>query len=166
MASDADRCRGRSLGGPREISPRSGQTAGARSGDLRAGEAPRARAHDCRLCQSRRSASAIDQAGRSDLFDEPEPTGLSEAQALALEVVDAFVWRPLRWPRGLGEPVVDALGPTAATELTLDLVRNAANKIAVVFGADDPRVEAGVEYYDIEGRPGIALRRRPRHAGP
>ena len=28
-----------------------------------------ARAHDCRLCQSRRSVSAIDHAGRSDLFD-------------------------------------------------------------------------------------------------
>ena len=45
---------------------------------------------------------------------------------------------------------MDTLGPAAATELTLDLVRNAANKIAVAFGADDPRVEAGVEYYDID----------------
>ncbi len=109
-----------------------------------------ARAHDCRLCQSRRSVSAIDQAGRSDLFDETDPSGISDAQDLALQVVDAFVWRPLRWPSGLGEQVVDTLGPAAATELTLDLVRNAANKIAVAFGADEPRVEAGVEYYDID----------------
>ena len=109
-----------------------------------------ARAHDCRLCQSRRSVSAIDGAGRSDLFDDRDPSGISDAQALALQVVDAFVWQPIQWPPGLGEQVVDALGPAAATELTLDIVRNAANKIAVAFDADDPRVETGVEYYDID----------------
>lgn len=109
-----------------------------------------ARAHDCRLCQSRRSVSAIDLAGRSDLFDAIDPSGIAADQALALQVVDAFVWQPIRWPPGLGEQVVVALGPTAATELTLDIVRNAANKIAVAFGADDPRVQSGVEYYDID----------------
>ena len=109
-----------------------------------------ARAHDCRLCQSRRSVSAIDQAGRSDLFDDRDPSGISDAQTLALQVVDAFVWRPIQWPPGLGEQVTDALGPAAATELILDIVRNAANKIAVAFDADDPQVEAGVEYYDID----------------
>jgi hypothetical protein len=109
-----------------------------------------ARAHNCRLCQSRRSVSAIDLAGRSDLFDDKDPSGISDAQALALQVVDAFVWQPIQWPRGLGEQVVDALGAAAATELTLDIVRNAANKIAVAFGADVPQVETGVEYYDID----------------
>jgi hypothetical protein len=109
-----------------------------------------ARAHDCRLCQSRRNVSAIDLAGRSDLFDEGDPSGISDAQALALQVVDVFVWQPTQWPPGLGERVVDALGPAAATELILDLVRNAANKIAVAFDADDPQVEAGIEYYDID----------------
>jgi hypothetical protein len=53
-------------------------------------------------------------------------------------------------PPGLGEQVVDALGPACATELTLDIVRNAANKIAVAFDVDDPQVETGVEYYDID----------------
>jgi hypothetical protein len=109
-----------------------------------------ARAHDCRLCQSRRSVSAIDLAGGSDLFDDTDPSGISDTQALALQVVDAFVWQPIHWPHGLGEQVVDALGPAAATELILDIVRNAANKIAVAFDADDPQVEAGVEYYDID----------------
>ncbi len=109
-----------------------------------------ARAHDCRLCQSRRSVSAIDLAGGSDLFDDRDPSDISVAQALALQVVDAFVWQPIQWPPGLGEQVVDALGPAAATELTLDIVRNAANKIAVAFDADDPQVETGVEYYDID----------------
>jgi hypothetical protein len=109
-----------------------------------------ARAHDCRLCQSRRSVSAIDLAGGSDLFDDTDPSGISDTQALALQVVDTFVWQPMRWPPGLGEEVVDALGPTAATELILDVVRNAANKIAVAFDADDPQVGTGVEYYDID----------------
>ena len=109
-----------------------------------------ARAHNCRLCQSRRSVRAIDLAGRSDLFDDGDPTGLSDAQALALQVVDAFLWQPIQWPPGLGEQVVGTLGPAAATELTLDIVRNAANKIAVAFDADDPQVETGVEYYDID----------------
>ena len=109
-----------------------------------------ARAHDCRLCQSRRSVSAIDLAGGSDLFDDRDPNGISDTQALALQVVDAFVWQPIQWPPGLGQQVVDALGPAAATELTLDIVRNAANKIAVAFNADDSQVESGVEYYDID----------------
>ena len=109
-----------------------------------------ARAHDCRLCQSRRSASAIDLAGGTDVFDDRDPRSISDAQALALQVVDAFVWQPTQWPSGLGEQVVDALGPAGATELTLDIVRNAANKIAVAFNADDPQVDTGVEYYDID----------------
>ena len=65
-------------------------------------------------------------------------------------MVDVFVWQPIKWPPGLGQQVVGTLGPAAATELTLDLVRNSANKIAVAFGADAPQVEAGVEYYDID----------------
>ncbi len=109
-----------------------------------------ARAHDCRLCQSRRNVTAIELAGDRDLFDDQEPSSISDAQALALQVVDTFVWQPIQWPPGLGERVVDVLGPAAATELTLDIVRNAANKIAVAFGADAPQVETGVEYYDID----------------
>ena len=109
-----------------------------------------ARAHDCRLCQSRRNVAAIDLAGGSGVFDDRDPSGLSGAQSLALQVVDAFVWQPLRWPAGLGGEVVGALGPAAATELILDIVRNAANKIAVAFEADAPKVWTGVEYYDID----------------
>ena len=109
-----------------------------------------ARAHNCQLCQSRRNVSAIDLAGGCDVFDDRDPSGICDGQALALQVVDTFVWQPIQWPPGLGEQVVDALGPAAATELTLDIVRNAANKIAVAFGADAPQVETGVEYYDID----------------
>jgi hypothetical protein len=126
-----------------------------------------ARAHDCRLCQSRRSVSAIDLAGGSDLFDDRDPSGTSDSQALALQVVDAFVWQPIQWPPGLGRRVVDTLGPAAATELTLDIVRNAANKIAVAFDADDPLVESGVEYYDIDVSTGeLRYNVRPITPGP
>ena len=113
-----------------------------------------ARAHDCRLCQSRRNVTALDLAGRRGLFDDPDPGGISDAQALSLQVVDAFVWEPIQWPPGLGTRVVDAFGPSGATELILDIVRNAANKIAVAFGADQPRVSAGVEYYDVDASTG------------
>jgi hypothetical protein len=109
-----------------------------------------ARAHDCRLCQSRRNVTAIDLAGGADVFDDRDPSAISDAQSLALQVVDSFVWQPIQWPPGLGVRIVDALGPVAATELTLDIVRNAANKIAVAFGADAPLVETGVEYYEID----------------
>jgi hypothetical protein len=109
-----------------------------------------ARAHNCRLCQSRRNVAAIDLAGGAALFESRDPSEVSDAQALALHVVDAFVWKPIRWPAGLGEQVVSAWGPAAATELILDVVRNAANKIAVAFDADAPMVETGVEYYDID----------------
>jgi len=109
-----------------------------------------ARAHDCRLCQSRRNVTAVDLAGARDLFDDPDPSGISDAQALTLEVVNAFVWQPIQWPPGLGTQVVKEIGPVAATELILDLVRNAANKIAVAFGADEPHVTTGIEYYDID----------------
>jgi len=109
-----------------------------------------ARAHDCRLCKSRRNVTAIDLVGGFGLFEDDVPSDLSEVQALALQVVDAFVWQPIRWPPDLGEEVVDVLGPAATAELVLDIVRNAANKIAVAFGADAPRVQTGVEFYDID----------------
>jgi hypothetical protein len=109
-----------------------------------------ARAHDCRLCQSRRNVTAIDLAGGRALFEDADPVGLSGEQTLVLHVVDTFVWQPTRWPEGLGRQVLETLGSAAATELVLDIVRNAANKIAVAFGVDDPQVESGVEYYAID----------------
>ena len=124
-----------------------------------------ARAHDCRLCQSRRNVSALNLAGRSDLFDDRNPSGISVAQALALQVVDAFVWQPIQWPPGLGGQIVDALGPAGATELTLDIVRNAANKIAVAFDADDAAGGDGgrvLRHRRVHRR--TALQHQPGHA--
>jgi fructose-1-phosphate kinase PfkB-like protein len=36
-------------------------------------------------------------------------------------------------------------------EIVLDLVRNAANKIAVSLGGDEAVVTDGIEYYDVDG---------------
>ena len=116
-----------------------------------------ARAHACRLCRSRRNVSAIDQAGGTELFEDHNPTNITDAQTQALEVVDTFVWQPLNWPSRLGKQIVESLGPTGATELIFDIIRNSANKIAVAFDADAPKVESGVEYYDIDGSSGQLL---------
>ena len=40
--------------------------------------------------------------------------------------------------------------PAEITEVVLDVVRNAANKIAVALGGDAPVVTEGVEFYDID----------------
>ena len=80
-----------------------------------------ARAHDCQLCQSRRNVTAIDLTAGRHLFDDRDPGGISDAQALALQVVDTFVWQPISWSPGLGQQVVDAFGPAPAAELTLDI---------------------------------------------
>ena len=42
-----------------------------------------------------------------------------------------------------------------SVELTLDVMRNACNKIAVSLAADAPRVEQGAERYEIgaDGQP-------------
>lgn len=112
-----------------------------------------ARAHRCRLCQSIRNVRAANAGvGESvyDQIDRFETSGLDAAHKVALRLVDAMVWTPGAFPPGLGADVRAELGDAAAVELVLDVARNAANKIAVAFGADDPHVTEGLEYYDID----------------
>ena len=42
------------------------------------------------------------------------------------------------------------LTPAQAVEVVLDVTRNAANKIAVALGADDPVVQSGVELFETD----------------
>ncbi|HET6873167.1 MAG TPA: hypothetical protein VFH70_00215 [Acidimicrobiales bacterium] len=112
-----------------------------------------ARAHGCRLCQSLRNRTAVQTAGEAELFERTEAFGdggTTERHLAAVALVDAIIWQPMTWPSGLAERVREWFSPAEAIELVLDLVRNAANKIAVVFGADAPHVTDGVEYYDID----------------
>lgn len=115
-----------------------------------------ARAHGCRLCQSLRNRTAWQAAGAPDLFEVQDGygAGVTARHRAALELVDAVIWQPMNWPAGLAERVRDAFSPDEAMELVLDVVRNAANKIAVVFAADAPRVAEGLEYYDIDATSG------------
>jgi alkylhydroperoxidase family enzyme len=112
-----------------------------------------ARTHDCRLCRSRRFVRAVRQGADESLFDQVddyEHSSLSERHKTALRLTDAMLWRPTDYPAGLVQDVHGLFSAAEALELVLDVARNAANKIAVTFGADQPNVAQGVEYYDVD----------------
>jgi alkylhydroperoxidase family enzyme len=111
-----------------------------------------ARAHNCRLCQSTRSVRAA-RAGADesvyDQIDHYETSALAPRHQVALRLVDAFLWQPLAYPTDLAGAVDAAFSTAETVELVLDVVRNAANKIAVLFAADAPHVAEGIELYDV-----------------
>ena len=114
-----------------------------------------ARVHDCRLCRSRRHVAALaDGAGESvfDQIDDYERSDLAEHQKVALRLVDSMLWRPARLPEGLAAEVLGLLGPAATLEVVLDVGRNAANKIAVVLGADAAEVREGLQLFEVDER--------------
>ena len=112
-----------------------------------------ARVHDCRLCRSRRHVSAVADGGDESVFDQIddyERSDLDETQKVALRLVDAMLWRPARLPEAVITDALDLLGPAATLEVVLDVGRNAANKIAVVFGADAPEVTDGLQLFEVD----------------
>jgi alkylhydroperoxidase family enzyme len=112
-----------------------------------------ARAHRCRLCQSIRSVRAANEGADEPLYDQIdhyETSALTDRHKVALRLVDAFLWQPLAYPPDLAEQVAGAFSRAETEEIVLDIVRNAANKIAVLFGADAPHVSEGVEFYEID----------------
>ncbi len=112
-----------------------------------------ARAHDCRLCRSLRNVHAVRAGGDEAFFDQIddyERSALPERDRSALRLVDAMLWQPADWPDGLAAQLLEHWSPVELVELVLDVVRNAANKIAVAFGADEPHVTDGLEYYDTD----------------
>ncbi len=112
-----------------------------------------ARAHDCRLCRSLRNVRAVEGGADESTFDQVddyESSSLSERHKVALRLTDAMLWQPTRFPDPLVEQVRAEFEPAEAVELVLDVARNAANKIAVTFGADQANVADGVEYYDVD----------------
>ncbi len=114
-----------------------------------------ARTHDCRLCRSLRNVRAArGGVGEStfDQVDDYERSTLGERHKVALRLTDAILWTPTRFPDGLVEQVHAQFTPAESLEIVLDVARNAANKIAVTFGADEANVSEGVEYYDIDER--------------
>ena len=61
-----------------------------------------------------------------------------------------MIWQPAAYPDGLVEQVRATFSPEETVEMVLDLVRNAANKVAVALQADQPLVPVGVEYFSVE----------------
>ena len=112
-----------------------------------------ARQHNCRLCRSLRSRSAL-RAGATETdfeaVDAYADSSLSSLARASLAFCDAMLWTPGR----IGPDVVAALqadaGPDQQVELVLDVARNALNKVAVALGADAAHVEEGIEVYDVE----------------
>jgi alkylhydroperoxidase family enzyme len=111
-----------------------------------------ARQHQCRLCKSLRSRSALMAGAVESSFtdvDDYERGDLSPKQKAALSFTDAMIWKPGH----LEEPVrrlTQHTSPEESVSLVLDITRNALNKIAVALRADQPHVADGYEIYDID----------------
>jgi alkylhydroperoxidase family enzyme len=114
--------------------------------------------HNCRLCKSLRETTALDAGGTETLYGDIEKfeasTQLTERHKAALRYVDALIWSPSRIETGIADGVREHFSDAEAVELTLDVMRNASNKVAVALAGDAPRVEHGTEQYllDVDGQ--------------
>lgn len=115
--------------------------------------------HDCRLCKSLREGAALDAGGTESLYSDIEQyessTVLDDRQKAALRYVDALIWTPSKIDADVTADVREHYSDAEALEITFDVMRNAANKIAVALGGDAPRVEQGTERYflGLDGQP-------------
>jgi alkylhydroperoxidase family enzyme len=110
--------------------------------------------HNCRLCKSRRETAALDAGGTEDLYSQVEQyesaDGLTDGQKAALRYVDALIWSPSRISGEVISGMREHFSDDEASELTWDVMRNAANKIMVSLGVDAPLVEEGVELFRVD----------------
>ena len=112
-----------------------------------------ARQHNCRLCRSIRSRPALAAGADERLFDAIDNDGwigLPERTRAALALTDAMIWHPASISDSLVVDVRRYFTPAEAVELVLDVMHNAANKIAVALAADAPNVTEGTEIYEID----------------
>ncbi|CNH37938.1 Hypothetical protein ERS075342_08561 [Mycobacterium tuberculosis] len=114
--------------------------------------------HNCRLCKSLRESTALDAGGSETLYGDIEnfeTSTLLDARAkAALRYADGLIWTPAHLVADDVVGVRSGFSDDEAVELTLDVMRNASNKIAVSLGGDAPRVEHGTERYllDVDGQ--------------
>jgi alkylhydroperoxidase family enzyme len=116
-----------------------------------------ARLHDCAVCKSRRSQDALDAGAGAEDFaavDDWPASSLSTSSKAALGLVDALVLTPSDVPDATVRAARAGLSEEQIVEVVLDVMRNAANKIAVSLGADAATVTEGVELFttDVDGR--------------
>jgi alkylhydroperoxidase family enzyme len=114
--------------------------------------------HNCRLCKSLRETTALNAGGTETLYEDierfEESAQLTDRQKAALRYADALIWSPGLMEADVADGVRAHFSDAEAVELTLDVMRNASNKIAVALGGDAPRVEQGTEEYllDVDGQ--------------
>ena len=114
--------------------------------------------HNCRLCKSLRETTALNAGGTETLYEDierfEESAQLSDRRKAALRYADALIWTPGLIEAGVADGVRAHFSDAEAVELTLDVMRNASNKIAVALAGDAPRVEQGTEEYllDVDGQ--------------
>ncbi|MDG4667533.1 carboxymuconolactone decarboxylase family protein [Mycobacterium sp. 236(2023)] len=113
-----------------------------------------AEAHNCRLCKSLREGHALDAGGSEDMYvqiaDYESAADLTEAHRAALRYVDALVWTPSRIEPDVADGMRKHFSEKQIFEITLDVMRNACNKIAVSMAADEARVAEGTERYEVD----------------
>ncbi len=114
--------------------------------------------HNCRLCRSLRESTALGAGGSETLYDDiavyQSSDRLTDAHKAALGYVDALIWTPSAVDEAAAV-VLEHFSAEQAVEITLDVMRNATNKIAVALGGDEPRVAEGTEVYllGVDGIP-------------
>jgi alkylhydroperoxidase family enzyme len=110
--------------------------------------------HNCRLCKSRREDRALDAGGSESLYEQIEwyetSDSLTERHKAALRYVDALIWTPANIASEVAAAVRTYFTEAESYELTVDVMRNAGNKIAVALAADAPNVASGTERFHID----------------
>jgi AhpD family alkylhydroperoxidase len=124
-----------------------------------------AAAHHCRRCASLRDDDALAAGGSEELYAdiaafESSPR-LSKRHKAALRYVDALVSTPSAIPRDVAKGVRKHFSEGESVELTLDVMCNATNKIAVALDADAPRVEPATGTVSPSPRPRVSARDTP-----
>jgi hypothetical protein len=111
-----------------------------------------ARRHNCRMCQSRRTISALEAGASETTFqqiDFYETSDLSERHKVALRFTDALITRPSEISAELADELRRFFEPAEVAEIMADVLRNSCQKVAVAFAQDDAVVSEGIEYYDV-----------------
>lgn len=109
--------------------------------------------HACRLCQSRRSVEATQLEPAHDLLmiaEQFERFDLDDRTRVALRITDAMITQPTELADADAAVASELFTAAEIDELLFDVVRNAANKIAVAFGADAPQVTDGIELFTLD----------------
>jgi alkylhydroperoxidase family enzyme len=111
--------------------------------------------HNCRRCKSLREGNALDAGGSESLYADIErfetSEQLSDRHKAALRYVDALIWSPSRIEAKVAAGVREHFTEEETFELTLDVMRNASNKIMVALGADAALVSEGTESFRVDG---------------